>query len=68
MMKTDLNSKRGKIRMIDKDLQAVIDKQQRICTWKEGNAVEVFKRDGFPCVRYESGVWYHYNVVEQTWW
>lgn len=36
--------------------------------WREGRLVEVFFKDGFPCVKYESGKWWHYDVKRQCWW
>jgi hypothetical protein len=38
-----------------------------VSTWKEGEPVTVFWRDGYPCVRYESGNWWHYNLKRGTW-
>jgi hypothetical protein len=53
--------------IMDKELLAVIDKQKSICDWQEGEPVEVFKRDGLPCVKYESGSWWHYDIKKGTW-
>lgn len=52
--------------IMDKELLAVINKQKSICDWQEGEPVEVFKRDGLPCVKYESGSWWHYDVKKGT--
>lgn len=35
--------------------------------WQEGNPVEVFIKDRRLCVRYESGHWWHYDIVGRTW-
>lgn len=35
--------------------------------WHEGKPVKVFRRDGLPCVQYESGTWWHYNLKSGTW-
>lgn len=32
-----------------------------------GNAIEMFYADGWPCIRYQDGQWWHYNVVKGTW-
>jgi hypothetical protein len=40
---------------------------ESVSTWKEGEPVTVFWRDGYPCVRYESGNWWHYNLKRGTW-
>lgn len=29
---------------------------------------EIFKRDGFYCVRFQNGDWYHYDLQAETWW
>jgi len=52
---------------IKRNLQSVMEKHHRSCDWKEGNAVRYFVRDGFPCVQYESGAWWHYDTVRGTW-
>lgn len=52
---------------IKRNLQSVMEKHHRSCNWKEGNAVRYFVRDGFPCVQYESGAWWHYDTVRGTW-
>lgn len=35
--------------------------------WHEGEPVKVFRRDGLPCVQYESGAWWHYSLKSGTW-
>lgn len=35
--------------------------------WTHGNPCEVFMRDGFPCIRYADGIWFHYDVVKGKW-
>lgn len=50
-----------------KELQALVDQHIGSCDWREGKPVEVFHRDGYPCVRYESGNWWHYDLKHNTW-
>jgi len=53
----------------DKELEFLVNLQRLACfDWQEGEPVEVFMADGFPCVRYESGVWWHYDLRRQCWW
>lgn len=53
---------------MDKAVQEVIKKHMETCEqWKEGKPVKVFLRDGYTCVKYESGAWWHYNLKTQTW-
>lgn len=35
--------------------------------WKEGKAVKQYMKDGLPCVEYESGQWWHYDVQSKRW-
>lgn len=35
--------------------------------WTHGNPCEVFMRDGLPCIRYDDGIWFHYDVVKGKW-
>lgn len=37
------------------------------CDWQEGAPTEVFADDGFICIRYASGAWYHYDLDHGTW-
>lgn len=55
------------MKIMDKELLSVVNKQKSICDWKEGEPVEIFKRDGFQCVKYESGNWWHYDLKRKTW-
>lgn len=55
------------LEQLDTDLQRVIQKQQSVCNWREGNPVRVFLCDGYECVEYESGNWWHYDTKKQTW-
>lgn len=32
-----------------------------------GKAVEMFYTDGWPCIRYQDGQWWHYNIVKGVW-
>lgn len=35
----------------------------------KGNEIkEIFEKDGFPCVRFQNGDWYHYDLQAGTWW
>lgn len=52
---------------IPADLFALMRQQISFCDWKEGEPIELFTADGFPCVRYESGVWYHYDLKKKEW-
>lgn len=50
------------------DLAALAKKHRAICEhWKAGAPVEIFRRDGCYCIRYESGAWWHYDVSAKTW-
>ena len=50
------------------DLQKVMKKHHdAVGEWKEGRAVSAFYQDGYPCVKYESGNWWHYNTNAGTW-
>lgn len=55
--------------MLQKDgLQDLMEKHHKaVGEWKEGRAVSAFYQDGFPCVKYESGSWWHYDVDAGTW-
>lgn len=33
-----------------------------------GKPIEIFAADGFMCVRYENNQWFHYDLLENTWW
>lgn len=60
---------KGGITMIinDKALAALVAKHRRTCDWREGEPVELFSADGLPCVRYESGAWWHYDLQHGSW-
>lgn len=36
--------------------------------WREGNPVRVFLCDGYECVQYQSGNWWHYDTEKGEWW
>lgn len=56
------------IEIKDKDLAALVERHKKQWEhWNEGEPVEVFMADGLPCVRFESGNWWHYNVEKGTW-
>ena len=29
---------------------------------------EIFKKDGYTCVKFNNGDWYHYDLTAETWW
>lgn len=35
--------------------------------WTHGQTVAVFIRDGFPCIRYADGMWWHYDLAKERW-
>lgn len=51
----------------NEDLQALVKRHMASCDWQEGQPVEWFQQDGCPCVRYESGAWWHYDLKRRTW-
>lgn len=59
--------KRIDLDTIPKDLLALMREQVGKCDWREGEPIEVFEADGLPCVRYESGNWWHYDIEKQEW-
>lgn len=57
-----------KIITLPTGLQALMDRHRNQCEeWMEGRPVELFRQDGLPCVRYESGAWWHYDIAAGTW-
>lgn len=36
-------------------------------TWSDGLPVKPFFKDGFCCIEYESGRWWHYDIDNGTW-
>lgn len=53
---------------MDKALQELVERHMAsFSDWKEGKPVKLFIRDGLPCVKYESGAWWHYDVTKGTW-
>lgn len=34
---------------------------------KGNELVEIFKKDGYVCVRFQNGDWYHYELSLGTW-
>ena len=53
---------------IPSDVLALMRKQVALCDdWREGEPVELFTSDGLPCVRYESGQWWHYDTEKGAW-
>ena len=52
----------------DKELaERVAQHQRQHETWREGEPVEGFLADGLPCVRYQSGNWWHYDTAKKVW-
>ncbi|SCJ02840.1 Uncharacterised protein [uncultured Ruminococcus sp.] len=35
--------------------------------WTHGQPKAVFIRDGFPCIRYADGMWWHYDLAKERW-
>mgnify|MGYP003191776409 FL=1 len=35
--------------------------------WENGNPKDVFRAVGCYCVRYQNGMWWHYDLVNKTW-
>lgn len=54
--------------MIPDEVATVINRQIASCDWHEGHPIEVFQQDGYTCVRYVSGNWWHYDPEKGTWW
>lgn len=52
---------------IPEKLRQLVKKHKASCEWKEGKPIKVFHRDGYDCVQYESGNWWHYNTKHGTW-
>lgn len=51
------------------ELWQLVKKHIKSCEqWNEGMAKMVYTRDGMPCVKYESGAWWHYDITAGTWW
>lgn len=53
---------------IPADVLALVRHQVSLCDdWHEGEPTRFFIADGFPCVQYESGNWWHYDLERGTW-
>lgn len=52
----------------DNQLLRLVQRHQHCCHWIYGKPVAVFQSDGYPCVRYETGAWWYYDVEYGTWW
>ena len=42
-------------------------RQITLTNWTHGRPVAVFIRDGFPCIRYADGMWWHYDLAKERW-
>lgn len=52
----------------DKALAELVERHRKqVEVWREGEPVEVFFADGLPCVRYQSGSWWHYDTAKKVW-
>lgn len=53
----------------NKELGKLVNKHLDGCDdWQEGKPVEIFRREGIPCVKYESGRWWFYDLLTWCWW
>ncbi len=52
----------------DDQLLQLVQQHQHCCHWTYGKPIAVFQSDGYPCVRYETGAWWHYDLDSETWW
>lgn len=53
---------------IPADLLALMRTQVSMCDdWHEGEPIELFQCNGLPCIRYESGQWWHYDIERREW-
>lgn len=58
--------KKNNIVIMDHELKAVVELHKAVYS-SLGEVVRVFHRDGFPCVQYSTGNWWHYDVKKKTW-
>ncbi len=35
--------------------------------WQHGQPSQVFWQDGYPCIRYSDGMYWHYDLIKGTW-
>lgn len=49
------------------ELVELIARHRKSCQWTQGEPVEVFTDEGFPCIRYAGGNWWHYDTNKGTW-
>lgn len=35
--------------------------------WPHGKPLEIFVQDHHPCIRYQNGMWWHYDLVKGQW-
>ncbi|MFV0616523.1 hypothetical protein ACE418_01255 [Megasphaera sp. WILCCON 0056] len=48
-------------------LTDVVYKQLANGTWRNGNPETIFIANGYYCVRYQNGMWWHYDLIHKTW-
>jgi hypothetical protein len=49
-------------------MKNVIKKQQSMCDWTHGRIIMFFVDNGYPCVKFKDGEWWHYDLPNQSWW
>lgn len=60
-----------KVRNIDAGmldlLSQIAYRQIKKGRWTHGNPVEIFEQDQYPCIRYQDGMAWHYDLVKGRW-
>ena len=59
--------KRVAILMKNLHLVALMVKHMHSCDWVDGLPIKPFFKDGFSCIQYESGRWWHYDIDNLNW-
>mgnify|MGYP004732800117 CR=1 FL=1 len=71
-IKLKVKHERGIVMEITGLIRRFINTHKSACEdWQEGEPVKAWKdEDGFVCVKYESGNWWHYNETRSglEWW
>lgn len=52
---------------VDNMLVDTVYKQGTSGTWGNGNPKRIFIADGCYCVQYQNGMWWHYDLLHQSW-